>query len=298
MSSLFFIGGTGFLGQSFFEYLNKSKFTGIKFSKIIVLSRKRKKIKSKIKTIFLKKNLVDIKKIPVTDYIIYASNSNIYSENLRGINNFKNLLNEKHKKTKIIFISSGAVYGPRKFKKKFLEEDKVSLDNVQKFEGYKKKYAKSKIIIENQFKNINELGFKISIARLFTFIGPKILKNKNFAIGNLLFQAKNSKFKEILLNDYSDVFRGYMHADDLIGLLIKIMKFSSRKLKIYNVGSDETISIKDLAKKIGIKFNKQIKYKKKNKSNIDFYVPSISKAKKDLSFNLKYDLNKSFEELV
>lgn len=298
MSSLFFIGGTGTLGQTFFDYINNFKLKKIKFSKIIVLSRKKKKIKSKIKTIFLKKNLVDIKKIPVTDYIIYASNSNIYSENLNGINNFKNLLNKDHKNSKIIFISSGAVYGPRKLKKKFSEDDEVSLDNVKKFKGYKKKYAKSKIIIENQFKKLNELGFKISIVRLFNFIGPKILDNKNYAAGDLLYQAKNSKFKEILLNEYGNVFRGYMHADDMIGWIIKIMKFSSREFKIYNVGSDEITSIKKLAKKIGNKFNKQIKYKTKNKSNIDFYVPSISKAKKDLSLKLKYNFNKSFEEFI
>ena len=131
MSSLFFIGGTGILGQTFIDYINKYKLKKIKISKIIVLSRKKKKIKSKVKTIFLKKNLVDIKKIPVTDYIIYASNSNIYSENLRAINNFKNLLNEKHKKTKIIFISSGAVYGPRKIKRKFLETENVNLYKIR-----------------------------------------------------------------------------------------------------------------------------------------------------------------------
>ena len=53
-----------------------------------------------------------------------------------------------------------------------------------------KKYAKSKIIIENEFKKINELGFKISIARLFTFIGPKILKNKKFRNRKFIISSK------------------------------------------------------------------------------------------------------------
>ena len=43
MKTLLFIGGTGFLGKSFFDYLNKSKFKRKELSEIIIISRKRKK---------------------------------------------------------------------------------------------------------------------------------------------------------------------------------------------------------------------------------------------------------------
>ena len=45
MKSLLFIGGTGFLGQSFFDYFNKNKLKYLKLSKIIIISRKKKKLK-------------------------------------------------------------------------------------------------------------------------------------------------------------------------------------------------------------------------------------------------------------
>ena len=43
MKKLLFIGGTGFLGKSFFDYLNKSQSFRKAFSEIIVLSKKKKK---------------------------------------------------------------------------------------------------------------------------------------------------------------------------------------------------------------------------------------------------------------
>ena len=73
MKSLLFIGGTGFLGQSFFDYINQGKLKKLKLSRIIVVSRKIKKIKSNIKISYIKKNIKNIKKIPITDFIIYAA---------------------------------------------------------------------------------------------------------------------------------------------------------------------------------------------------------------------------------
>ena len=86
--TLLIIGGTGFLGQSFFDYINEDKLKNIRLSEIIIISRKRKKIKSNIKISYIVKNITDVKEIPFTDYIIYAANSKNNLENLKGINNF------------------------------------------------------------------------------------------------------------------------------------------------------------------------------------------------------------------
>ncbi len=303
MKSLLFIGGTGFLGQSFFDYINKDKLNKLKLSKIIIVSRKKKLVKSKIKVSYIKKSISNIKLIPYVDYIIYAANSDNNLENLKGINTFINLMNEKHKKTKILFTSSGAVYGPRKIKKKMNEKEKINISNVSKFSGYKKDYAKAKIIMERKFNKLAKKGFNVSIARLFSFIGRKILINKNFAVTNLINQAKNKKSESIFLSDNRDVYRGYMNSDDLIRWLINILLNSSPKCNIYNVGSDQAISIENLAKLISIKYNKKIKKNynlssKNKKQIIDYYVPSIAKAKKDLNLRLRYRINISLKKLL
>ena len=300
MKSLLLIGGTGFLGQSFFDHINTNKSNRLRLSKIIIISRKRKKIKSKIKTSFIIKNITDIKKIPLTDYIIYAANSSNKNENLKGIYNFINLLKQDHKKTKILFTSSGAVYGMGKTKKKFKENEKISIKKVSNFKGYKKDYAKSKIIMENEFQKLAKKGFNISIARLFSFIGKRILINNNFAVTNLINQAKNLNTAKLQLNSSNNVYRGYLNADDLVRWLIKILINSSTKCNIYNVGSDEAISIKNLAGMIAKKFNKSVSTNDKEliKDDFDFYVPSIIKAKKELNLKVKFKIKKSLNQLL
>ena len=297
---LLIIGGTGYLGQSFFDYINDNKLKNIRLSEIIIISRKRKRIKSNIKISYIVKNITDVRKIPLTDYIIYAANSKNNLENLKGINNFIGLLNDKHKNSKILFTSSGAVYGSRNIKKKFKERDLVSLKKVSNFKGYKKEYAKSKIIIENKFKELGRDGFNVSIARLFTFIGKRILIRNDFAITDLVKQAQNPKIKNISLNSSKNVYRGYMHSDDLVRWIIKILINSSPKCDIYNVGSDEAITIKQLANLIAKKLKKNIsiKNKKISKYNIDYYVPSILKTKKELNLINKFNIIKSLDQIL
>ena len=79
------------------------------------------------------------------------------------------------------------------------ETDQISVKKINNFDGYKKNYAKSKLIIENELKTWKK-GFNVSIARLFTFIGKKILINKNFAIYKFVKSSKRSKVKEYYFN--------------------------------------------------------------------------------------------------
>ena len=84
---------------------------------------------------------------------------------------------------------------------------------------------------------------------------------------------------------------------------MNILLNSSPKCKIYNVGSDQAISIENLAKLISRKYNKNIKKKnnlllKNKKKIIDYYVPSIAKAKKELNLDLRYKINISLKNLL
>ncbi len=300
MKSLIFIGGTGILGNSFIDYLNKGKLKNIKLSKIIIISRKKKRIKSKVKITYINKDLADLKKLPFADYIIHAANSKTVKENIKGVYNLKKIINDKHKKTKILFISSGSVYGSRNFKKKFNENEKIDLKKALNFKSYKKNYSKSKIVLENEFKKLSLKGYSVSIARLFTLVGKRILVNSDYAITDLINQAKNINNKQIILNSSNDVYRTYMNTDDIVRWIIKILINASPNCDIYNVGSDEIITVAKLAKLIAKHYKKTVcinrKIGLKNKK-IDFYVPSIKKAHKNLNLKITKRIDQSLLDL-
>ena len=267
---LLIVGGSGFVGSSLREYI-KDKNT--KISSIISYSRTEGK------------NFIQVKKLPKFDYLIYCINHKNKNQSKKLFLHFEKLLNKHSKKVKILFFSSGAVYGPRNQIKKFKESDKLSIKSIEKFTGYKKNYAKEKIFLENKFKRLTLKGYKISIVRGFTFYGKHILKY-NFLISQLINAVNN---KETIFVNNMNVFRSYMHADDMCKWLLRILENSSTSAPTYNLGSGERIKIRDLINFLNNKYGKYILPKKNKIKQIDYYIPSVNLAKKDLK--LKNTIN-------
>ena len=298
MKKLLIFGGSGFIGSSIVDYgINKNLIKN-KINKIYILSRSAKFSQNKKKHIsitFINKNILDVNKLPQVDYIIYClKNSNIKISN-SYFNQFLKILKNFKKKPKILFTSSGAVYGKNINKRKDIEHKKIDNILIDKFVGYKKKYAKEKVFLEERFKDLAKKNYKVSIARCYTFIGKNII-HYNYAISNLI-NAANNKSK-IILNSHIDVFRSYMHSDDLSNWLIAILKNSNTKCPIYNVGSDKIINLKSLTEKIGIMTNKKILFKIKKSKKFDYYIPSINKAKKELKLKISINLDNALSLII
>jgi len=134
-------------------------------------------------------NIIKIKKLPQADYVFYLINNRNIKKSINFFFHFKKLLFKCSKNTKVLFFSSGAVYGPRKVYKKFKENEKINLNKINQFKGYKKNYAKEKMLLENEFKKISKQGFKVSIVRGFAFYGKFILKY-NYLISKLINAAR------------------------------------------------------------------------------------------------------------
>ena len=98
-------------------------------------------------------------------------------------------------------------------------------------------------------------SFESKIARCFSFVGPYIPLNIHYAIGNFMRDAL--KGGPININSDGTSLRSYLYTSDLIVWLWTIL-FKGKNNEIYNVGSEEAISILKLAKMISNLSNNNI----------------------------------------
>ena len=294
MKNLLIIGGTGFFGKSIIDSFLRKKLDKFQIKNIIVLSRSAELfleqnpifISPNIK--FLNGDITSINKLPYADIVIHAAtsskqinyinNSNREKENTeKGVSNYLRLAKKYHKNSKIVYCSSGAVYGKQPSDILNIKED-YPFQDINNMSDLKREYALSKRNAEKSFINSGQDGLNISIARCFAFYGKYLPEDGHFAYASFLKFAKSGI--DITINSDHEVIRSYMHADDLVDGLIKIALTANQSCPIYNLGSDVPISIFSLAKNIANKYNVNVITKK----NIDFaiidrYVPDTSRYK-------------------
>ena len=117
--SLLVVGGTGFFGKSILKYIIHYNYLKKYFDKVFILSRNKLKkkefsyIKSK-KNFHITKinsNISNVKRLPCVDYVIYAALLKNYNKDHTALKKYLELAKKFHPKSKILYISSGAVYG-------------------------------------------------------------------------------------------------------------------------------------------------------------------------------------------
>ena len=291
--SLLIIGGSGFFGKSILKYFSNHNYLKIQISKIFILSRGElklgiynKKLKKNFKIIKINSSILKIKSLPIVDYVIYAAILKNYNDDHQAVKKYLDIAKKYHQKAKILYISSGAVYGKQSnnnlgFKENYLKfNKKINFKN-----GYKKEYSKIKKKNEKLFEKFAKAGRNVSIARCFSFVGEYLPRDYNYVVGNCIQNILDNKNINIKAN--YRVMRSYMYEKDLVIWLLKILNDSNQNCPIYNVGSNNAISIHKLVRLLAKKYNLGIDYSKTKflKYISDKYIPNIDKAKKKLKLN-------------
>jgi len=303
---LLIIGGTGFFGKSILKYLLSNSFSNLKINNIFILSRGKLKLtinnqkaKKKFKIIKINSNILTTKNLPIADYVIYAAILKNYKNDHKAVKNYLKYAQKYHFHSKILYISSGAIYGKQpkhiaRFKENYLKYNK----KIYFKNGYKKEYSKIKLRNEKLFQEFGKIGGNVSIARCFTFVGEFLPKNSQYVVGNFIESILNNRN----LNIKSDcqVIRSYMYEKDLVTWLFKILNRSNKNCPIYNVGSDNHISIYKLANLLARKYNLNISYEnlKNSKKIFDKYIPNINKFKKKFRCNYRSNSYKAIVKTI
>jgi nucleoside-diphosphate-sugar epimerase len=200
-----------------------------------------------------------------------------------------NLAKKYHLNSKVLYISSGAIYGKQLENTKGFKENYFKFNNKISFKkGYKKEYSKIKLKNEKLFQKFGKIGGKVSIARCFTFVGEFLPRKSQYVAGDFIKSILNNQNLNIKADQ--QVIRSYMHEEDLVRWLLKIINYSSKNCPIYNVGSDNDISIFKLANLLSRKYNLNVNLNniKISEKKFDKYVPNIQKAKKELNLINNY----------
>ena len=292
MKTLLIIGGTVFFGNYILSYFSKSKYLKKKFNKIIIISRNKlatfrytKNLKKNYSIIKKNCDILKLKKLPKADYVIYAAILKNYRHDYLAVKNYAKLAKIYHSNSKILYTSSGAVYGQQPNKIKVFKENYLNYNKKINFKkGYKQSYANFKLKSEKLFQKLGNEGFNVSIARCFAFVGEYLPLNSNFVIGNIIQNILDGV--SIKINANYKIFRSYMYADDLVKWLLKILHNSNTQCPIYNVGSNDKTSIHQVANILAKKYSLKIDAEKLSLKKIDNYMPSISEAKKILGLKI------------
>lgn len=180
---------------------------------------------------------------------------------------------------RILLISSGAVYGPQPPTLTH-QPDESQLACNPSLPG--SAYGEGKRVMELMGAMLQQrTGIESITARCFAFCGPGLPLDGHFAIGNFVRDALFGK--QITVQGDGSPMRSYLYGADLAVWLLYLL-VNGQTGESYNVGSDEALSIKDLALRVRdvLAPDKPVKVLQEGGTERlvrQRYVPAISRAR-------------------
>lgn len=295
---IFMTGGTGFIGSWLLEAIRYVNLRDKRNISVSILTRNPDAFAAKAPHLanheafsFVAGNVADFAS-PDGEYthLIHAAtdasadlNENnplrMFDTVVEGTRRALELATEK-KITRTLFMSSGAVYGQQPWEVTHVREDWTGSPDCT---NPRNTYAEAKRAAEMLCAiYIKQFDLEISIARIFALLGPYLSLDIHFAAGNFISDAMSGR--TVVVKGNGRPCRSYLYASDLTVWLLHLL-VRGESGKPYNVGSDETTSIRDLAERVATVIgNGSCKILDEQDSgwNPGRYVPDTSLAARDL----------------
>jgi nucleoside-diphosphate-sugar epimerase len=307
---LFITGGTGFVGRSLLDYLINWKSRTDQEFLVTVLSRDPEFFLKRYPEYRGKKWLRfvsgSLKSLPppaaYSDIIHAAADTHIQSNATEWVDQIVNgtadVLNYAVKcgATRFLHTSSGAVYGPQPEAVIKLSEDYCGAPSTNLLTST---YGQAKRVAEQLCTIFNhEYGLQTVNARCFAFSGKHLSLVGPYALGNFISDALYAD--AIHVKGDGAAVRSYLDADDMAEWLLFLLLYG-RSGDAYNVGSDQSLTLLELANKV-IEFiapNKKIIVQNSYDVNSgrSRYVPEIQKAK-SLGLVVRCNINESIVRMA
>ena len=303
MKRILITGGTGFVGRSMLDYRLRHCERG--YSEWVIVSRSPDSFIASFPQFsnlpgvrfvsgdVLRENIVSLDStVGDIDAIIHAAallspyedDDKILDTATEGTKNII-LLAKRFSCRKILFTSSGAIYGSQE----------SAVDETAPCNPITP-YGKGKLIAERM---LEDSGLDVKLARCFAFVGPHLNRRIYYAIGNFMQNCIDGK--SIVINGDGTPLRSYLYADDLVEWLFAILERGENG-RPYNVGSDYALSIRELAEMVrsvlGSKSEIVVKCKPTPGAIPSVYVPIVDRAVHELNLKVKVGLEQAILQSI
>jgi nucleoside-diphosphate-sugar epimerase len=313
--SILVSGGTGFMGKWIAEMVSYINETGKYNIKLYLLGRDIGKFKEEVPHLaekpfvsLIEQDVRYLHNLPSdANYIIHAAgtpdNREHVSHPLKTIETFykgtQSILDAATRLPdlrKIVHLSSHQVYG-RNDSEKLINENFAGILEPNTVSNC---YAESKRISETLCSYYrNYLKLPIFVLRPFAFIGPYQDLEKPWAINNFIRDGILGGPIRILGNGLTE--RSYLYGSDMAFWILKSL-IDGKVGENYNLGSNHSISLNDLAIKIQHQMDSKIeilsKSSKESYTNLSRLVPNTNRITKDLNVVETFDIGGAIDRTI
>lgn len=284
---IFITGGTGFFGKNLLKFLIEHQLSP---SCVTILTRNELKFRQQYPDLcavswlnFEQADICDLRwNNQEYDYFIHAATSvvnqadsaTLFDEIVLGTKQalaFAKLAGVKS----FINISSGAVYQLNTTLHGLSENAPL----VTQLDSVKNTYALAKISSEHlAYLATQTSALKVTTLRCFCFAGA-YLEPSHFAIGEFVQKALNNE--DIVVQAGAGIYRSYLAVTDLAQQIFEVLIVSTVRAsnyEVYNLGSDNAISLPDLAHQVVAVLGSQSAVITPNLADakLNYYAPNVN----------------------
>lgn len=178
-----------------------------------------------------------------TDVVAHATPEDVFSTCLDGTRRVLSLARQC-KASRLLLVSSGAVYGPLPAGMTHVPETHLGGPDPLLTSSA---YGEGKRASEWLASQAAGYGLEVRIARVFALVGPHLPLDKHFAVGNFLRAAIDGT--DIIVSGDGTPYRSYLYAADMAAWLWAVL-LRGKPGCAYNVGSEDALSILALAHRV------------------------------------------------
>lgn len=309
-------GGTGFFGRALLRSLVQRERSGQALARVTVLTRSPAAFVrahpefTGLHWLHLHQgDICDAASLPRQrrfSHVLHAATDSTLGPRLSPLQRFDQIVNGTRnllelavqcQATRFLHTSSGAVYGMQPPELEHIPEDRHSLpDPLQGANAYG--------LAKRTAEHLGALygaatGLQVVHARCFAFVGRDLPLEVHFAIGNFVRDALWGEC--ITVQGDGSPQRSYMDQRDLARWLLALL-YAGRAGQAYNVGSDQAISMAELATLVRdvLAPDKSVRIlgQATGSATRNRYVPSIHKAQQDLGLTLHVALGEAIRDMA